>query len=86
VLTDAWVVASAALTLVAATVLGAIVLPRQLAVRRQLDRPAERADPARHPDGASTVAALSAAAGAFNLLWAVVVVLMIVRPGSTTGV
>jgi hypothetical protein len=28
---------------------------------------------------------LVVATGVFNLLWAVVVVLMIVRPGSTTG-
>ncbi|SFL80243.1 hypothetical protein SAMN05192584_12769 [Streptomyces pini] len=33
----------------------------------------------------SAAARLSMLTGAFNLLWAVVVVLMIVRPGSTTG-
>jgi hypothetical protein len=76
VLTDAWVVASVALTLAAAAVLAAVVLPRQRTVRQQLE----------DPDGGGSVAVLSMAAGAFNLLWAVVVVLMIVRPGSTTGV
>lgn len=35
-------------------------------------------------DGA-TPARLGMTAGLFNLLWAVVVVLMVVRPGSTTG-
>jgi len=32
-----------------------------------------------------TAARLGAATGVFNLLWATVTVLMIVRPGSTTG-
>lgn len=95
VLTDAWVVVSVMLTLVAAAVLAAVVLPRQLLVRQQVDRLADGADPPdpprtpAHPGrlaGASPVATLAMAAGAFNLLWAVVVVLMIVRPGSTTGV
>ncbi|MCA2213498.1 hypothetical protein [Jidongwangia harbinensis] len=36
--------------------------------------------------GGGTAARLSLATGVFNLLWATVVVLMIVRPGSTTGV
>jgi hypothetical protein len=44
---------------------------------------------ARSPDGAIRVkrmaARLGMVTGIFNLLWAVVVVLMIVRPGSTTG-
>lgn len=34
---------------------------------------------------ARAAARLSGLTGAFNLLWAVVVVLMIVRPGSTTS-
>lgn len=33
----------------------------------------------------SAAARLSVTTGMFNLLWAAVVVLMIVRPGSTTG-
>lgn len=70
VLTDAWVVVSVALTLAAAAVLAVVVLPRQ---RTALEHPGD-------------VGALAMAAGVFNLLWAVVVVLMIVRPGSTTGV
>ena len=36
--------------------------------------------------GGTDVRALAMGAGVFNLLWATVVVLMIVRPGSTTGV
>ncbi|RSM56653.1 protease [Actinoplanes sp. ATCC 53533] len=45
--------------------------------------------PGRSPDGAirgrRAAARLGIVTGIFNLLWAVVVVLMIVRPGSTTG-
>ncbi|MFG1922215.1 hypothetical protein [Cryptosporangium sp. NPDC048952] len=40
----------------------------------------------RRPDAAKAAARLGVVTGVFNLLWAVVVVLMIVRPGSTTGV
>ncbi|MER7011038.1 hypothetical protein ABT324_06370 [Saccharopolyspora sp. NPDC000359] len=69
VLTDAWLLASIALTAIAAAVLALVVLPAQ---RRLLDRP-------------STVTRLAMTTGIFNVLWAVVVVLMIVRPGSTTG-
>ena len=69
VLGDAWLLTSIALTVLAAAVLGLLVLPGQA---RALSQPA---DPRR----------LGMLAGVFNLLWAVVVVLMIVRPGSTTG-
>ncbi|WP_049577739.1 hypothetical protein [Streptomyces sp. SBT349] len=71
VLTDAWLIASMILTAVAAAVLVGGVLPAQ---RAALDAP----DTVRTPR-------LHMMAGVFNLLWAVVVVLMIVRPGSTTG-
>jgi hypothetical protein len=71
VLTDAWVLISIGLTAVAAAVLALIVLPAQ---RRAL---AGNADAAK---------ALGMSTGIFNLLWVAVTVLMIVRPGSTTGV
>jgi hypothetical protein len=73
VLGDAWLLTSIALTAVAAVLLGLVILPRQR----------------RFVDGAADVGAagrLGMVTGVFNLLWAVVVVLMIVRPGSTTGV
>lgn len=73
VLTDGWLLIAIALTAVAAIVLSGVVLPGQ----RELMAAAV-------PDRA-TVARLGLATGIFNLLWAVVVVLMIVRPGSTTG-
>ncbi|MFJ9571999.1 hypothetical protein [Streptomyces bacillaris] len=80
VLGDAWLLVSIVLTAVAAALLMAMVLPGQ---RELLGEEGE---------GEGTVAERRAAAGRlamttgiFNLLWATVVVLMIVRPGSTTG-
>ncbi|MFD6431268.1 hypothetical protein [Streptomyces venezuelae] len=79
VLTDAWLIASLILTTIAAGLLAMVILPRQRAL---LDR-AALPDPA---DGARRAAArLAMLTGIFNVLWATVTVLMIVRPGSTTG-
>lgn len=78
VLTDAWLLVSMLLTAVAGLLLALVVLPRQAAVRAALDAGAGKGTP--------DVRALAMGAGLFNLLWATVVVLMIVRPGSTTGV
>lgn len=77
VLGDGWLIASITLTAVAAGVLLAFVLPRQDELVEQLTghRPVDRQ---------STVQ-LAMFTGVFNLLWATVTVLMIVRPGSTTG-
>ncbi|MBQ1095163.1 hypothetical protein KBY55_03370 [Streptomyces sp. b94] len=77
VLGDAWLITSIALTAAAAGLLIAFVLPRQEELLEQLtDRqPVERARTAR----------LAMFTGLFNLLWATVTVLVIVRPGSTTG-
>ncbi|MBT2507658.1 hypothetical protein J7I98_17540 [Streptomyces sp. ISL-98] len=79
VLTDAWLIASLALTVIAAALLAFAILPGQqrlLAVAQDLPNQ-EAARP--------TAARLTMLTGIFNVLWAVVVVLMIVRPGSTTG-
>ncbi|MER6952059.1 hypothetical protein ABT294_49425 [Nonomuraea sp. NPDC000554] len=77
VLGDAWLIVSIVLTAAAAGVLALLVLPGQERLLAELG-------------GASTVrgstARLGMLTGVFNLLWAVVTVLMIVRPGSTTGV
>ncbi|MEV2212298.1 hypothetical protein AB0H86_12725 [Streptomyces sp. NPDC050997] len=77
VLGDGWLVTSIALTAAAAGILVAFVLPRQDELLGQLtaDRPVERGNTVQ----------LAMFTGLFNLLWATVTVLMIVRPGSTTG-
>ncbi|MGW6390422.1 hypothetical protein ACWFR1_07925 [Streptomyces sp. NPDC055103] len=80
VLTDAWLIVSIVLTVLAAVVLGLAVLPGQ----RRLLALAGGADTAE--EARPVAARLAMATGIFNVLWAVVVVLMIVRPGSTTGV
>ena len=76
VLTDAWLLVSMLLTAIAGLLLALVVLPRQAAARAALDA----------GTGGVDVRALAMGAGVFNLLWATVVVLMVVRPGSTTGV
>jgi uncharacterized membrane protein len=78
VLGDTWLLVSIALTAIAAGVLVLLVLPRQQAVLTALAGPRAEVDP-RLP------ARLAAHVGTFNLLWAAVTILMIVRPGSTTG-
>ena len=77
VLGSGWLITSIALTAAAAGMLVAFVLPRQEELLDQLD--AER--PVEH----SATVQLAMFTGVFNLLWAAVTVLMIVRPGSTTG-
>ncbi|MDX2561750.1 hypothetical protein PV371_19075 [Streptomyces sp. TX20-6-3] len=79
VLTDAWLIVSLVLTVAAAVLLGLAVLPGQ----RRLLALAEGA--ATEEEARPTASRLSMTTGMFNVLWAVVVVLMIVRPGSTTG-
>ncbi|MFG2634265.1 DUF2269 family protein [Streptomyces sp. NPDC048362] len=84
VLGDAWLIASIALTALAVLVLGALVLPAQSTL-------VEAGGTARQSalvEGGGTArqtARLAMFTGVFNLLWATVTVLMIVRPGSTTG-
>ncbi|MEW1866953.1 hypothetical protein AB0420_01930 [Streptomyces caelestis] len=77
VLDDGWLVTSVGLTAAAAGVLLAFVLPRQDELVGQLggSRPVDRRSTVR----------LAMFTGVFNLLWATVTALMIVRPGSTTG-
>jgi hypothetical protein len=80
VLGDAWLITSIGLTACAAAVLVFLVLPGQ-----------ESMLPTQEDAGGVAVATRTATrlgmyTGVFNLLWATVTVLMIVRPGSTTGV
>ncbi|MET9600751.1 DUF2269 family protein [Streptomyces sp. NPDC006459] len=82
VLTSPWLLTSIALTAAAAAVLAALVLPRQAAALAGLHGDTDaRATPAVQ----RAIGQLGMYAGEFNLLWATVTVLMIVRPGSTTG-
>jgi len=70
-----WVIVSIVLTMIAAGVLGALVLPRQTALMSG-------------DGGEATVKAskqLAMFTGIFNLLWVAVTIIMIVRPGSTLG-
>lgn len=77
VLGSAWLIASILLTAAAAGLLALLILPAQEA--------ALAAAQASGPDPASP-GRLAMLTGVFNLLWATVTVLMIIRPGSTTGV
>lgn len=78
VLGSPWLIASLLLTGVAAAVLVFVVLPRQRRVVALLGNGASV--------DARVFARLAMFTGIFNMLWAVVTVLMIVRPGSSTGV
>ncbi|MGI5197722.1 DUF2269 family protein [Streptomyces sp. CA-288835] len=101
VLGDAWLIVSIALTTLAAAALIALVLPRQEALLEAAeagetagaDTETAGSGEASTDGGATTkttpdtraTAQLAMYTGIFNLLWATVTVLMIVRPGSTTG-
>ncbi|MEV8317812.1 DUF2269 family protein [Streptomyces sp. NPDC059900] len=100
VLGSAWLIASIILTMAAAAVLIVLVLPRQEAALEAVAGEADGGTGMRPVDGtgvrpadATGAVALGERAGArlamytgiFNLLWATVTVLMIIRPGSTTG-
>jgi len=96
VLGEGWLIVSIALTAAAAAVLVLLVLPRQAKILAELNPPATGAGAA-GAGGPETATARTAAqarqvtarlamfTGIFNLLWAVVTVLMILRPGSTTN-
>ncbi|HEY3035464.1 MAG TPA: DUF2269 family protein [Streptosporangiaceae bacterium] len=80
VLGDAWLIVSIAVTGIAAGVLALLVLPRQAALLAGAATPPDGAQGLRRATGR-----LAMYTGVFNLLWATVTVLMIVRPGSLTG-
>jgi hypothetical protein len=83
VLGQSWLIVSMVLTALAALSLLLFVLPAQQAAVDAL----ELADPQapEHAKAVQGLGLLPMTAGVFNLLWAVVVVLMVIRPGSTTG-
>ncbi|MER5537933.1 hypothetical protein [Streptomyces mirabilis] len=94
VLGDTWLIVSIALTALAAVVLAALVLPRQTALMEGMEERIEEglvaggegaANAGASRVGPRDTARLAMFTGLFNLLWATVTILMIVRPGSTTG-
>ncbi|MFE7928534.1 hypothetical protein ACFU6S_07305 [Streptomyces sp. NPDC057456] len=72
VMGDPWLITSIVLTVLAAGVLLVVVLPRQEVL-------------VEGTGARETTVQLAMFTGVFNLLWATVTILMIVRPGSTTG-
>jgi hypothetical protein len=68
---EIWITVSIVLTAAAGALLALLIAPRQRAALSD-------------PDDGTQLRGLSMIAGIYNLLWAVVVVLMIVRPGSAT--
>ncbi|MFC7304724.1 hypothetical protein ACFQVC_10900 [Streptomyces monticola] len=79
VLGDAWLIVSLVLTMGAGALLALAVLPGQEDLLALIEAPEGQ-------DGARPLASrLTMLTGIFNVLWAVVTVLMIVRPGSTTS-
>ncbi|MEU6419489.1 DUF2269 family protein [Streptomyces spiralis] len=83
VLGDAWLITSIVLTAAAAGVLALLILPAQDRALAESGSSASPSSSARTPLAQRPLAMLT---GIFNLLWATVTVLMIIRPGSTTGV
>jgi uncharacterized membrane protein len=80
VLGETWLIASIVLTVLAAGILAFVVLPTQARIVAAVGEPAEV-----RGSILPRARTLSMTTGIFALLWTVVVVLMIVRPGSTTG-
>ncbi|MEV4616104.1 DUF2269 family protein [Kitasatospora sp. NPDC049258] len=78
-----WLIVSIVLTALSAGTLLLFVVPAQQATIDALDA----ADPAGDDRARAErgLRLLPMTAGVFNLLWAVVVVMMVIRPGSTTG-
>ncbi|TDW22536.1 hypothetical protein [Kribbella kalugense] len=74
VMDEAWLIVSIVLTLIAALVLAFLVVPAQAAVLAATDAT---------PGALSKAKQLSMTSGIFSLIWVVVLVLMVVRPGHT---
>ncbi|MFF9640345.1 DUF2269 family protein [Kitasatospora aureofaciens] len=82
VLGQSWLIASMIITAVAALSLLLFVLPGQQAA---VDALGLAPEDEQRTKAVSGLRMLPMTAGVFNLLWAAVVVLMVVRPGSSTG-
>jgi hypothetical protein len=78
VLGSGWLITSIVLTTAAAATLALLILPAQDSALAAAQAPGSSS-------GIHSAARLAMLTGVFNLLWATVTVLMIIRPGSTTG-
>ncbi|MER7808251.1 DUF2269 family protein [Streptomyces sp900116325] len=78
VLGSGWLITSIVLTAAAAAILALLILPAQ-------DRALATAQTPGSAPGPRSAGRLAMHTGVLNLLWATVTVLMIIRPGSTTG-
>ncbi|MGW1770413.1 hypothetical protein [Streptomyces sp. NPDC002104] len=100
VLGSGWLIASIVLTTAAAAILALLILPGQdaaLSALQERGQEQEQEQEQGHGQGhgqgpeqgpgpaARSAARLAMFTGVFNLLWATVTVLMVIRPGSTTG-
>ncbi|MFE7335000.1 DUF2269 family protein [Streptomyces griseus] len=83
VLGSAWLIVSILLTAAAAAVLVLLILPAQGRALATVSTPV--AGVGGEPPVHRVAGRLAMLTGVFNLLWATVTVLMIIRPGSTTG-
>ncbi|MFF2861514.1 hypothetical protein ACFVSX_16650 [Streptomyces rubiginosohelvolus] len=83
VLGSAWLIVSVLLTAAAAAVLVLLILPAQGRALATVSPPG--AGVGGEPSMHRVAGRLAMLTGVFNLLWATVTVLMIIRPGSTTG-
>lgn len=86
VLGDTWLIVSIGLTALAAATLVFLVLPHQEELLAVSNGAGDGADGSGVAVATRAATRLGMYTGTFNLLWATVTVLMIVRPGSTTGV
>lgn len=87
VLGQEWLLVSIALTAAAAAILGLRILPRQtvLSGTTKLSGTTNTTTTGQWQLDERTAAQLTMYTGVFNMLWVVVTILMIMRPGSTTG-
>jgi hypothetical protein len=85
VLGSAWLIVAMVLTAGAAAVLGLLILPAQDRAMAAADGSGAASPSSPQPSAPSATQRLAMLTGVFNMLWATVTVLMIVRPGSTTG-
>ncbi|MFF6907169.1 hypothetical protein ACFY9Q_14630 [Streptomyces sp. NPDC012389] len=85
VLGSAWLIVSIVLTAAAAAVLALLILPAQDRALTTVGPPEAEVEAEAQGSVLRVAGRLAMLTGVFNLLWATVTVLMIIRPGSTTG-